>query len=58
MKTAENLSIILGDLLLAEHEAVADPMVLLQQFKITISIKTCLDYLPVPTIRAVIGILP
>merc|ERR1719333_598317 len=42
METAENLSIILGDLLLAEEEAVTHPMIIL----------------PVPTIRAVVGILP
>merc|ERR1712121_169842 len=42
MEAAENLSIILGDLLLDEEEAVTHPMILL----------------PIPTIRAVVGILP
>ena len=58
METAENLSIILGDLLLAEEETVTHPMMLLQQVMIIISSNTCLDYLPVPPIRTVVCILP
>merc|ERR1719187_1081122 len=42
MKTAENLCIVLGDLLLAEEEAVSHSVVLL----------------PVPTIWTVVGVLP